>query len=801
MPEKGQPAEGPAMTFENFVVGSANRLAAAAARRACESPGTTYNPLFLYSAPGLGKTHILHAIAALTAELHPECASRYRESETYLGEIAKAAGKGKLDALLKEYDEVGLLLLDDIQSIAGRVEVQEGLLKALDALTGKSAQVVLASDRPPSEIDGLDVRLLSRFSGGLIVDIGEPDYETRVGIVRREAEARGATLVDGVAEAVARFPLRNVRDLQRALSGVIAAEERYGRLVTVEDVPGLMSDLFKAPGAGAKQAAQKAGAAKPAPKPAGGAKPPSATQATPPAAKSAAAKPAPPAPTTKSQAPPEAPKSGARKGAEPWRKRIYGVADVARAEHVSALKLVRLLDHPDPPPDWEDLVGRFEAQLERIREIRRELKDLGDPWPQAAATLLTNPDRLEESESLLASARELRRPFAELPEGPGIRGLGGRYPALAVKAAEQLIRGAPSTYNPLYVHSLDSARCIALLEAVGRTYREGNPEARVGFTSLTDFALEFMNAIQAGVAGAWRERWWSLDLLLLHGVQDLAFVERAQDEVFHLFEALIRAGGRILVAGDRPPSRIEGVDDRVESKFEGGLVVDLGAEPTARAASKATTPKDQPADAAAPAEAHDTARAPDRERPPDQQRAAAKDRPRGAERGEPGIPWPPPHFDPSHPPPAPSTKGAGATGRPTPSGAPRPPQTSQASAGPPASTAPAAAPETPGGEKKRPADKGPAEKGPILTPPPRGPVADDLAALKELVGVVHVHSDEPKATSGAPKDAAPAGAAASAGGRRWAPSPEKAVLDWPEIEERIAEGAVRHSEVSDGHRG
>jgi chromosomal replication initiation ATPase DnaA len=761
------------------VVGSANRLAAAAARRASESPGTAYNPLFLYSAPGLGKTHILHAIAQLTAELHPDVTARYRTLEAYLEETSRATGKGKLDAVPKEYQDIGLLLLDDIQSIAGQVEMQEGLLKTLDALTAKGAQVVLAADRPPSEIDGLDVRLLSRFSGGLIVDIGEPDYETRVGIVRREAEGKGVELVDGVAEAVARFPLRNVRDLQRALAGVIAAHERSGRPVTVEDVPGLMSDLLKAPGGSALKSpakeAQRAGAnPAAAPKPAVAPKPPAAAQPT------GGPQPATTGASSKPHAPAD-PSKAARKGPEPWRKRIYGVADVARAEHVSAVKLVRLLDQPEPPPDWEDLVRRFEGQLERIREIRRELKELGDPWPQAAATLLTNPDRLEESESLLASARELRRPFAALPEGPGIRGLGGRYPALAVKAAEQLIRGAPSTYNPLYVHSLDSARCVALLEAVGRTYLEGTPDSRVGVTSLTDFAMELVNAIQGGVAGAWRERWWGLDLLLLHGVQDLAFVDSAQDEVFHLFEALIRAGGRILVAGDRPPSRIEGLDERLESKFEGGLVVDLGAEP-ARPAPKATPKQDEAADSGTAPETKEPARSAGR---------AGADHPKGAERSEPAVPWPPPHFDSSTAPPKQGAgKGAGSAAprsTPTPTERPatptRPPTKPQAPATPPAPAAPV-------GERK----------AAIATPPPRAPGADDLAALKELVGVVHAPSSDAKVPGGSAQEAAHAGAGAAAAGRRWIPSPEKAVLDWPDVEERIAEGAMRH-EVPDGHRG
>ena len=806
MSEKERPAGEPAMTFETFVVGSANRLAAAAARRTCESPGTAYNPLFLYSAAGLGKTHILHAIGALTEELHPGHVVRYRTLPAYLEEVAKAAGQGKHDAAVKEYLDVGLLLLDDIQAVAGEVEAQEGLLRTLDALTERGAQVVLASDRPPAEIDGLDVRLLSRFSGGLIVDMGEPDYETRVGIVRREAESKGWALVDGVSEAVARFPLRNVRDLQRALAGVVAFQERSGQPVTVEDVPRLMSDLLKKSGPSAKKVgAQGVENSAPAGKPA--ARPPAASQrgpapgrqtvasgpgapAAPASTPAAAARPAasasdkapgPNAPTPEAAEPPK----GGGKG-EPWRKRIYRAADIARAEHVSAVKLVRLLDQPEPPPDWEEIVQRFESQLERIRDIRRELKELGDPWPQAAATLLTNPDRLDESESLLASARELRRSFAALSEGPGIRGLGGRYPALAVKAAEQLIRGAPSTYNPLYVHSPDAGRSVALLEAVGRTYLEANPGARVGFTSLPDFATEFVNAIQTGVAGAWRERWWALELLLLHGVQDLSRVERLQDEVFHLFDALIRAGGRILVAGDRPPSRIEGVDERLEEKFEGGLVVDLGAEP-ARAAPRVTAKTERgTTGATAPSGTKDSAPSADRVKTETTAGSAPRsttERRTGADRQEPGIPWPPPHFDASTTPPPPGTAAKGT--RPA---APRSTPTSTPS--------PAKAPEPPA------APRAPVErKGPITTPPPKAPGADDLAALKELVGVVHVASERPKPGGASVHEHATVAAVGGAAGRGWTPSAEKAVLDWPDVEDRIAEAPVRHAEVPDGHRG
>ena len=159
-------------TFENFVVGPANRLASAAARRAAESPGCSYNPLFVYSASGLGKTHILGAIARQVAKIHPDKSVVYQTLEGFLGELTVALEGGDRDGIRGRYETLEILLMDDVQFLTGQAEAQEMLLRTLDALTGAGKQVVLVSDRPPAEIDGLDARLRSRFEGGLLVDIG-----------------------------------------------------------------------------------------------------------------------------------------------------------------------------------------------------------------------------------------------------------------------------------------------------------------------------------------------------------------------------------------------------------------------------------------------------------------------------------------------------------------------------------------------------------------------------------------------------------------------------------------------------
>ena len=232
----------PRFTFDSFVVGPANRLAYAAARRAADAPGTSYNPLFIYSGSGLGKSHILSGIAHYATKVHPEYGVVYLAVEVFLDELTRALQEGTQDEMREQYEDLHILLLDDVQFLTGQKEAQEMLLRLLDQLSASGGQIVLASDRPPSEIDGLDERLVTRFSGGLIVDIGVPEYETKVAILRKKAEERGQIFEAGVAEALAKYSFKSVRELAGALNKVLAIQELEGRQVTVEEIkamPGL----------------------------------------------------------------------------------------------------------------------------------------------------------------------------------------------------------------------------------------------------------------------------------------------------------------------------------------------------------------------------------------------------------------------------------------------------------------------------------------------------------------------------------------------------------------------------------
>jgi hypothetical protein len=203
------------------------------------------------------------------------------------------------------------------------------------------------------------------------------------------------------------------------------------------------------------------------------------------------------------------------------------------------------------------------------------LDRLNNPWPDLAEDVIRDPDRLDEAESFLTSVQERQRPFDVLGPGPDLAGLSGQVPQLAHKAAEQLVTAENVRYNPLYFWSEEEAGPHALLAAVARSFRAADPHARIAVSSVAAFAEDFIRALSAGVAGAWRERWWTLDLLLVHNAEALSDTERAQDEFFHLFEALKRRGARMVITADRPPGSIENIDERLQSRFEGGLVLEI----------------------------------------------------------------------------------------------------------------------------------------------------------------------------------------------------------------------------------
>ena len=226
----------PRFTFDTFVVGSANRLAVTAGRTVAENPGSAYNPLFIYSGSGLGKTHLLMSLGHAAKALAPQLNVEYLTLDEYVEAFHAAIAAGQGDAFRRRFQNVDVLLVDDVQFLTNRKEMQAELLRLTEALQQAGHQIVLASDRPPSEIADLDERLISRFSGGLVVDMGIPDYETRVAILRRKTEERGTAFQPGVLEAVAKSEFPNVRELMGALNRLIAYQAVNDSPINAETV-------------------------------------------------------------------------------------------------------------------------------------------------------------------------------------------------------------------------------------------------------------------------------------------------------------------------------------------------------------------------------------------------------------------------------------------------------------------------------------------------------------------------------------------------------------------------------------
>lgn len=218
----------PKYTFEKFVVGSSNQFAHAAALGASEMPGTTYNPLFIYGGVGLGKTHLMHAIGHAIKERNSSLRVAYITSEKFMNELINAIRFDKTPAFRDRYRSIDVLLLDDVQFLAGKDRTQEEFFHTFNTLHNNQKQIVISSDCPPREIPTLQERLHSRFEWGLIADIEPPDLETKVAILKRKADLDGYELDDDIAMYIAGKIKSNVRELEGSLVRLVAIASLRG---------------------------------------------------------------------------------------------------------------------------------------------------------------------------------------------------------------------------------------------------------------------------------------------------------------------------------------------------------------------------------------------------------------------------------------------------------------------------------------------------------------------------------------------------------------------------------------------
>ena len=233
-------------TFSNFVVGKPNELAFAAARRVAESETVPFNPLFLYGGVGLGKTHLMHAIAWNLREKHPQRRVLYMSAEKFMYQFIRALRFKDTVAFKDQFRSVDVLMIDDVQFISGKDSTQEEFFHTFNALVDQNRQVIISADKSPNDLDGLEERLRSRLGWGLVADIHPTTYELRLGILQSKAERVVTAIPPKVLEFLAHKISSNVRELEGALNRIVAHSDLVGRAVTLETTQEVLHDLLKA---------------------------------------------------------------------------------------------------------------------------------------------------------------------------------------------------------------------------------------------------------------------------------------------------------------------------------------------------------------------------------------------------------------------------------------------------------------------------------------------------------------------------------------------------------------------------
>jgi chromosomal replication initiator protein len=233
-------------TFNNFVVGKPNELAFAAARRVAESETVPFNPLFLYGGVGLGKTHLMHAIAWNLREKHPQRRVLYMSAEKFMYQFIRALRFKDTVAFKEQFRSVDVLMIDDVQFISGKDSTQEEFFHTFNALVDQNRQVIISADKSPNDLDGLEERLRSRLGWGLVADIHPTTYELRLGILQSKAEKLETAIPPKVLEFLAHKISSNVRELEGALNRIVAHSTLVGRAITLESTQEVLHDLLKA---------------------------------------------------------------------------------------------------------------------------------------------------------------------------------------------------------------------------------------------------------------------------------------------------------------------------------------------------------------------------------------------------------------------------------------------------------------------------------------------------------------------------------------------------------------------------
>lgn len=235
----------PRFKFDTFVVGKSNALAHAAARRVVESATVPFNPLFLYGGVGLGKTHLMHAIAHALEEQYPEKVVMYLSAEKFMYQFVRALRANEAMSFKEQFRSVDVLMIDDIQFISGKESTQEEFFHTFNALVDQNKQIIISADKAPSDLAGIDERLRSRLAWGLVADIQPTSYELRLGILQTKRAQLQAAVPDSVLEFLALKVTSNIRELEGALNRIVAHSDVAGQAITLESTQDVLQDLLR----------------------------------------------------------------------------------------------------------------------------------------------------------------------------------------------------------------------------------------------------------------------------------------------------------------------------------------------------------------------------------------------------------------------------------------------------------------------------------------------------------------------------------------------------------------------------
>ena len=620
--------------FEALVVGTSNRTAVTAGRAVASAPGSAYNPLLIYARPGMGKTHLLGAIAHQVFALNPAARIEFITLDEFVEGFHVALSTGQGEQFRSRFGNADLLLVDDIQFLSRQREMQAELLRVLDVMLAGQKQVVLTSDRAPAEIESLDDRLLTRFAGGLVLDIAQPDYETRVAILQRKAEERGATFPDGVLEAVASLDIESVRELVGALNRLLAfqavsevpidaAQARiligglqaaataelvveqaevmefavagHGEMIPAGDPRRVLADAL--PGVMLGQSDTLGG--EPIDDPAAEH---DDKEEGPPHdfglpgepheyqdshefhdAGAAAGSPDPLGEGLAEKAALQADRdefgdflsdlaATLARQVDPWRARVGEAILRWEGEGFRTFRLERLLEDPEPA-DPESVMIQYEADAEQLLELRAEAESLAPEM--AGAAQLTDPGNMAAAEAYMQRVREGAIPPAapaehwlldDLIEGPGNR--------MAVRAAQAAIAEPGSKYNPIVIVGGSGVGKTHLLHGIGNALALAS-DGHVACLGAHEFTQELIEAIERDAVTAWRNRYRRCAALLLDDVHLIAGKERTQEELFLLFNLFLETNRQLGFASAVPLAELSGVEPRLLTRLEGGLVVEL----------------------------------------------------------------------------------------------------------------------------------------------------------------------------------------------------------------------------------